>query len=70
MAEQASGPTQPPQQDGKHLSPQGEVYRADLAVLVEGLRPVRPRISKQQSTGWQTYTPLFDYLLKHSHMML
>ncbi len=53
MAEQASGPTQPPQQDGKHLSPQGDFYRADLTVLVEGLRPVRPRISKQQSTGWQ-----------------
>lgn len=51
MAEQASGPTRPPQLDGKHRSPQGEVYRADLAVLVEGLRPVRPRISKQQSTG-------------------
>lgn len=51
MAEQASGSTRPPQHDGKRLSPQREVYCADLAVFVVGLRPVRPRISQQQSTG-------------------
>jgi len=51
MADQASGSTRPPQPDGKRLSPQREVYYADLAVLVVGLRPVRPRISQQQSTG-------------------
>lgn len=73
MAEQASGSTQPPQHDGKRLSPQGKVYCADLAVLIVGLRPVRPRISQQQSTGWQiayTIICLFIKTLSYDALVL
>lgn len=73
MAEQASGSTQPPQHDGKRLSPQGKVYCANLAVLIVGLRPVRPRISQQQSTGWQiayTIICLFIKTLSYDALVL
>lgn len=64
MAEQASGSTQPPQHDGKRLSPQRKVYCADLSVLIVGLRPVRPRISQQQSTGWQIACTIICLFIK------